>query len=221
MRRILLSSIAASIYSLAFSQTFTPEVGLNYMFEPIPRYDQSAFGIVYFPRLNFYEHKNSSFSIGFPLTFAWSDLKVVHFAAIDIPAEVDYNFGAGSAKENKKKLGFFIGGGYGYHMNYVHFYPPNGYPVRPASSLSGSVSGLSNTFIGAALHNMSPVSTFGPTFNAGIRMAVGHTGKNIEFRFSFMKVLWVPEFLKGNYLYSYDFDFQNTHILAFGCLFSF
>jgi hypothetical protein len=218
MRRILLSSLSICSCLLAQSQTFTPEVGLNYMIQPTLSYDLSSCGITYAPRLNFWEDKNSSWSIGFPLSFGWSDSKSPHFAVLDLPAGVNYNIGAGSVKNNKKRMGFFVGAGYAFHVTVVHFYPSwSANPPIPVSSGPLSV----NTYIGAAAHINAPISTFGPTLDAGFRMAVGHKGRVVEFRLYYMKVLEVPDMLKEQWLYSDKYRLQNTIILGAGCLFSF
>jgi hypothetical protein len=219
MRRILLSSLSACSYLLVQSQTFTPEVGLNYMVQPTLNYNLSSYGVTYAPRLNFWEDKNSAWSLGFPLSFGWSDLKSPHFAVLDLPAEVDYNIGAGSIKVNKKRLGFFVGAGYGFHVTVVHFYPS--WSSNPPIRVAAGYFPIRNTYNGAAAHINSPISSFGPTLNMGFRLAVGHTGKIIEFRFSYMKVLEVPEMLQDQFLYKDNFRLQNTIILGFGCLFSF
>ena len=219
MKRILLSSFSICSYLLTQSQTFTPEVGLNYMIQPTSSYDLSSYGITYAARLNFWEDKNSSWSLGFPLSFGWSDSKSPHFAVLDLPAEVSYNIGAGSAKGNNKRIGFFVGAGYAFHVTVVHFYPP--WSANPPIRLSWGPLSVVNTYNGAAAHINSPISTFGPTLNAGFRLAVGHKGRVIEFRLSYMKVLEVPEMLKERWLYSDNYRLQNTIILGAGCLFSF
>jgi hypothetical protein len=219
MTRFLLSSLSVCSYLLAQSQTFTPEVGLNYMVQPTLNYDLSSYGISYAPRLNFWEGKNSAWSIGFPLSFGWSDLKSPHFAGLDVPAEVDYNIGAGSVKTNKKRMGFFVGAGYAFHVTVVHYYPS--WSANPPNPVSSGPLLLVNTYNGAAAHINSPISTFGPTLNAGFRMAVGNKGRVLEFRLSYMKVLEVPVMLKEQWLYSDIYRLQNTIILGAGCLISF
>jgi hypothetical protein len=218
MNRLLLSSLATGIYSIAFSQTFTPEMGLNYMFQPTSWKDQRSCGIIYSPRLNFYECKNSSFSIGFPLTFGWSDFRNVQITTVDIPLEIDYNFGAGSVKGSRRRLGYFAGVGYGFHLNNVPFDPA--YSPYNYFSLYSSFRGVVGS-TGLALSGWEAISSFGPTLNAGFRIATGHRGKTIEFRLSYMNVLEVPDFLHSASRYAKEFVFLNTHIFGFGCLFSF
>jgi hypothetical protein len=189
------------------------------MIQPTLSYDLSSYGITYAPRLNFWEGKNSSWSIGFPLSFGWSDLKSPHFAVFDLPAEVSYNIGAGSVKANHKRMGFFVGAGYAFHVTVVHFYPP--WSANPPIPVSSGSLPLFTTYNGAAAHVNYPISSFGPTLNAGFRVAIGHAGKVLEFRLSYMKVLEVPEMLKQQWLYSDNYRLQNTIILGAGCLFSF
>jgi hypothetical protein len=218
MRRILLSSLSVYSFLLVRSQTFTSEAGINYMLQPNGSHDLSSYGITYSPRLNFWEKGNSSLSMGLPLSFGWSDAKSPHFAVVDLPAEVDYNFGAGSARGNKKKFGFFIGAGYGFHVTVVHYYPPQSFlPIRLPTTLAFPVW---DYYYGPAAHLNVPKSTFGPTLNAGFRLATGHKGKTIEFRFSYMKVLEVPDMLQKRYFYDSIFYLQNTIILGAGCFIS-
>jgi hypothetical protein len=222
MKKILLSSLSVCSYLLVQSQTFTPEIGFNYMFQPSMNFNFRSFGITYATRFNFWERKNASLSIGFPLSLGLSNLKSPHFAEVDIPVEVDFNFGAGSTTENKSKLGFFAGAGYGFHVTIIHSPPTStfpAFPVPPGNAIER------NVFSNEASDTNSPMSMFGPTLNAGFRFPVGRAGKIIEFRFSYMKVLDLPEFLQDQVLYSYGrnygFYLQNTVILGFGCLFSF
>jgi hypothetical protein len=213
MKRFLLSSLTAGFCNIALSQTFTPEFGLNYLIQPTSFYDVKSGGIIYSPRLNVHENKNSSLSIGFPMTLAWSSLNYVQVSAIDIPIELNYNVGAGSLKGNKKSFGYFFGGGFGFHLNNVNrviAYNPTLFFVYPISGR-----------FGIPLRYFDPVCEFGPTLNAGVRVAVGHSGKTITFRLSFMRVVDVPAFLRSYVSVTNEFSFQNTIILGFGCLFSF
>lgn len=219
MKRILLSSLSACSYFLVQSQTFTPEIGPNYMIQPNLSHNLSSYGITYAPRLNFWEDKNSSWSLGFPLSFGWSDSRSPHFAVLDLPAEVNYNIGAGSVKNNNKKMGFFVGAGYAFHVTVVHYYP--WWSANPPIPVSSGPLSVVNTYNGAAAHINAPISTFGPTLDAGFRIAVGHKNRVVEFRLYYMKVLEVPDMLKEQWLYSDIYRLQNTIILGVGCLFSF
>ena len=219
MRLLLLLSLFIFSFLLVQSQTFTREVGLNYMVQPTLPYDLSSYGITYSSRLNFWEKRNSSLSVGFPLSFGWSDLKNPHFAVVDLPAEVDYNFGAGSTRSSRKKIGFFVGAGYGFHLTIVHYYPPGSRAVLPISI--PNVYPMWDYFGTNAACINAPKSTFGPTLNAGVRLAIGHTDRVIEFRFSYMKVLEVLELLKKSYFYDDIYPLQNTIVLGLGCFVSF
>lgn len=218
MRRILLSSLSACSYLLVQSQTFTSEVGLNYMYQPHDFYIFRSFGIAYATRVNFWERKNSSLSIGFPLSVGWSNFKLPHFAGADVAAEMDFNFGSGSTKANKQKLGFFAGPGYSYHVTVIHPAPLSTYPSFPVP-LRSTIE--RNYFTDVTSDTNVPISMFGPTLNAGIRLPLGRAGKIIEFRFSYMKISDIPEFLQNWFYASYRGNVQKTDILKFGCLFSF
>ena len=219
MRKILLSSLTACSYLLVQSQTFIPEFGLNYMYQPHDFYIFRSFGITYATRVNFWERKSSSLSIMFPLSVGWSNFKLPHFAEADVAAEMDFNFGSGSTKANKQKLGFFAGPGYSYHVSVIHPAPSSTYPAFPVP-LRSTIE--RNYFADAASDTNVPISMFGPTLNGGIRFPVGRAGKIIEFRFSYMKILDIPDFIQDSYLYSYGGSIlRKTNILKFGCLFSF
>ncbi len=79
---------------------------------------QSA--LTYYPRYNFIENKNSSLSLGIPLsvgigvfsTTTKSDAGIV--LSYDLPLAIDYNIGFKSTRVNPKKFGYFFGTGFGY-----------------------------------------------------------------------------------------------------------
>jgi hypothetical protein len=217
MRRILLSSLSPFCYLLVQSQTFTSEAGLNYMSQHQDFYIFGSFGITYATRANIWEQKNTSLSVCFPLSVGWSNLKLPHFAEADVAGEIDFNFGAGSTIANKKKKGFFVGPGYSYHVTVIHPAPISTYPPLPVPSRSTIER---NYFTDAASDTNVPISLFGPTLNAGFRFSIGRAGKIVEFRFSYMKILDIPEYLQNWFCYSYRGNVQKTDILKFGCLFS-
>ncbi len=76
--------------------------------------------LTYYPRYNFVENKNSSISLGMPLsvgiglfsTTGNSDAGVVF--SYDLPLALDYNIGFKSTRVNPKKFGYFFGTGFGY-----------------------------------------------------------------------------------------------------------
>jgi hypothetical protein len=103
----------------------------------------------YFPRYNFSQSENTSFSIGAPVgigvglvsnTFG-GDAGVSF--AYDLPVVVDYNFGCKATKNVQKNFGGYIGAGFGY------------YHVRISQSAFSDFSG----------------STYGPMVRAGIRFS--------------------------------------------------
>lgn len=109
MKRLLLSSFTVGFCNLVLAQTFTPEVGLSYMIQPNSFYDIKSAGFTYSPRLNIREYKNSSLSVGLPMTLAFSNFKWLQFTSVDFPIELDYNIGAGSKKEIKRNSAFSLG----------------------------------------------------------------------------------------------------------------
>lgn len=75
--------------------------------------------------------------------------------------------GRGSTKENRKKIGYFVGAGFGYHHG---------------DFLTDAYDQNTGTYVNSYSSN-----TFGPAANAGIRLGVGRQHKNIEVRLSYMK----------------------------------
>ena len=77
--------------------------------------------------------------------------------------------GRGSTKENRKRYGYFLGAGYGYHHG---------------DFLTDTYDPVTSSYINSYSSN-----TFGPAANAGVRIGVGKKHKNIEIRLSYLKGL--------------------------------
>jgi hypothetical protein len=87
-------------------------------------------------------------SVGLLLTLGWSSLRYISSAVVDVPFEVNYNFGA--------------------------------------------------------------ISTFDPTLDAGVRIAMGAKDRNMEFRFSDMRILDEPVFLQSHHYMFFSY-INNTY----------
>jgi hypothetical protein len=75
----------------------------------------------YFPRYNFIENENSSFSVGSPLGIGvgiasntYGDDAGIAFA-FDVPIVLDYNLGFKSTSESSNYFGGYFGAGFGYY----------------------------------------------------------------------------------------------------------
>lgn len=144
----------------------------------------TGFGVTYAPRVNFVQTEALSVSVGIPVSIGFtgskshgtfsvvgsSDTYILHFM-LNAPAMINLNIGAGSTKENNKRLGFFVGGGFGYHYG--------GYSQE--NEYSDNI--LFTTY------TKKYSSSYGPAGNIGLRFAVGSHQKNIEARLSYMKAI--------------------------------
>src|SRR5258708_39613825 len=115
--------------TFAFSQTFSHGVGLT-VFVTTAKGGNAAVaeGVTYSPRINFLENEDFSLSAGVPLSVGFSGSYSSNYNSYsgsttnntlgfmaDVPLIVNFNFGAGSTPDNEGRLGFYIGGGAGYH----------------------------------------------------------------------------------------------------------
>lgn len=190
MKKLLLLAAVCFSAATAFSQSFTHGVGVTVMVDKMKDLDaRPGFGFTYSPRFNFAESDNMSVSVGIPLSVAlagsysgtynsrtgWEedpymsgDGSVAVF--LNAPVMLNLNFGAGSSRDNESRLGAFVGAGFGLHWSASTdqaFYDENGN------------TGYRNT----------GGTVFGPAGNAGMRIGVGNSGKNIEIKLSYYKGL--------------------------------
>lgn len=172
MKKSLLFSALLLCASAGFSQKFINGVGVCAFSTGGAGY--STFitgGITYSPRVNIYSDENSAVSIGLPISFGIgyssheSDGTASASAVVNMPLVLNYNLGCGSTRQNESRIGFFAGGGFGYHV-----------AARATDD-------------GYADNNTTTVESFGPVANAGIRFAVGRGVHNIELKVSYMKGL--------------------------------
>ena len=181
MKRLFILLVFSFAIQTAFSQKFMQGVGLSVMLGTTKKDLAVAGGITYMPRYNFFENKKYILTVDMPLTLGLSDgtsttLDLVNgivtknspVFTVNVPLFVNINTGRGSNKENRKRFGYFLGLGYGYHHGafYINLYQ-----------------------YGTSFPNSKTLDITGPVTNAGIRIGVGKRQRNIELRFSYMKGL--------------------------------
>jgi hypothetical protein len=181
MKKIILSAALFLMLHNAFSQTFMHGAGITLIGSTTGQGSNSDIGLgegfTYFPRVNFVETENLSVSAGIPLCLGVSAITTYDNygytgdtklgLVLNAPLIINLNLGRGSTKENRKKMGYFVGAGFGYHHGdfVANRYDP-----------------VTNTNIISYTSN-----TYGPAANAGLRIGVGRKHKNIEIRLSYMK----------------------------------
>lgn len=159
----------------SFSQSFMHGAGFSVFVGTVKGGEASAnWGVTYSPRFNFLETETMSVSVGIPLSLGASgsynsrgygenNLSVM----LNAPLIVNLNMGAGSTRDDESRFGFFVGAGFGYHF--------------------GSFNNVTTDGFGNVYDDAGTVSAYGPVGNAGIRIAVGSSGHNIEVKGSYMK----------------------------------
>jgi hypothetical protein len=126
-------SVGAGVVLSGSTNYFLAGTGMGSNFDVV-KLDRA--GLVYFPRINFIEHRYFSFSVGSPLmvgiswatehTYLINPLssymppsgpghgegdKSPHFA-IELPLVADFNLALGSSRKNTDSIGLYLGGGY-------------------------------------------------------------------------------------------------------------
>ncbi|SEW38113.1 hypothetical protein SAMN05428988_4780 [Chitinophaga sp. YR573] len=178
-KQLFLFTVACVLSISAFSQSFQHGAGIGLYFDNmVPDNVGVGSAFTYNPRINFTETEATSLSVGIPLTVGYiqnaysvyngsSLIQTATGFMVNAPVIVNFNFGGGSSKKSKGRIGGFIGAGYGFHYissrDYYAYDESNGVVVK-------SVGG----------------SSFGPAANGGMRIAVGRKRtKNIEIKLSY------------------------------------
>ena len=180
----------------ASSQSFIHAVGLSVFIDHTPHSPNIAsYGLTYSPRFNVMENNKMSVSVGIPLTVGgsggsggkqpdgyWIDDQYYYYYddgyeapevkarwMVDVPVIVNLNLGALSSKYNTQRIGFFVGGGFGYHLGPVNV---------DHRDLRG------NHYIDSTYQHLA-----GPVGNLGIRIRTGskYSTEGIELKGSYMK----------------------------------
>jgi hypothetical protein len=182
-KQLFLFTVACVLSVSAFAQSFQHGAGLGLYFDNmVPDNVGVGSAFTYNPRINFAETEATSISVGIPLTvgymqntyindYTYSTGNLIQSASgfmINIPVMVNFNFGGGSSKMSKRRIGGFVGAGYGFHYSGTRDY----YAY--------------NEFEGAVVVESVGGSSRGPAANAGMRIAVGRKhAKNIEIKLSY------------------------------------
>jgi hypothetical protein len=171
MKKVIFSALFSLSVSFAFSQSFMHGAGFSIFVSSASGGETTPTGgITYSPRFNFIENDEMSVSVGVPITAGFSGSYNSRgygesnslSAMLNIPVMVNLNMGCGSTHESESRFGYFVGAGFGYHygtLNYSDYYEDYS----------------------------TSIHSYGPAGNAGIRIGVGNSGKNIEVKFSYMK----------------------------------
>lgn len=183
MKKTFLSLTIFLLASAAgFSQSFSHGVALNVFVSTAPGNKAGANGgITYSPRFNFVEAENLSVSVGIPISlglagsynssynsyYGTTSSNTLSFM-LNAPVIINLNIGAGATPDADSRIGFFIGGGFGYH--YADF-------------------NITDDPVDNGIETKTTFSTIGPVGNAGLRIGVGHGSHNIEIRGEYMRGL--------------------------------
>ncbi len=179
MKKLLFLALASFGASNAFSQSFMHGAGVGFYVDKVENMDaRLSFALTYTPRFNFVEAESMSVSVGIPISVGFSgsynysynsgyseETNTLGFM-FNAPVMVNLNFGAGATKANRSRMGYFVGGGFGYHYSAstdMDYYDENGDPVVVEGSATG------------------------PAANAGLRIRVGGGHKTVEVRMSYFK----------------------------------
>lgn len=189
MKIIVFLSLFSLSLTFCVSQSFMHGAGVGTFVADVPDAGACAgFAFTYSPRVNFVETEALSVSLGIPVSIGFTLSKThdtfisfgssysytPHFM-LNVPAIINLNVGAGSTKENRKRFGFFVGGGFAYHYG--------GYSQEDKDYY------YDNFVFNTTRYIEKYSSSFGPSANAGLRFAVGSHRKNIEARLSYMKAI--------------------------------
>ncbi len=176
MKKIALLAILCVASLSSFSQiTIKNGLGLSYLSYKAQDMPNNRFiGFAYSIYFCFLERDNMSVSAGLPVSIG---LRIKNHASafendelavlVNVPVVVNLNIGAGSSDRSKSRFGFFAGGGFGYNYK------------------SGTDDLVDDEETGE--YRLEEKKTLGPVGDAGVRIAVGRGGSNIELKGLYMK----------------------------------
>jgi hypothetical protein len=176
MKKIILSILLFFTAGKLFSQTFMQGAGIT-VFAASPKNGKVSIGetVNYSPRFTFLETESLSASVGIPLgagiSFStyidpyYSGSDVSFGLVLNTALIVNLNIGRGSTKENRDKLGYFIGAGFGYYHADFKTYNDFGETIPETTN------------------------AYGPAGNAGLRFGIGKEHQSVEVIISYMKGL--------------------------------
>ncbi len=199
MKGFIVSLVLFFTTVTALGQTFMHGAGLT-IFVVSPRYGDVSVGegLTYYPRINFIETEGLSLSAGIPLSMGLTISSSYYYSSnggyyddgsvgfiVNAPVIINLNIGRGSTKDNTDKMGYFLGGGFGYHHGDFIITRTDDY--------------------GYTYESFESINVHGPAANAGFRIGVGRQHKNIEVRFSYMKGIneTKPDIFGGGALFNF------------------
>ena len=179
MKKIILAFALLLSLSSAFSQRFMHGVGITALVSTASGGGTSiGEGFTYSARFNVIETEQLAVAIGIPLSVGVSSNVYTSYNSsvygndvtsiglvLNVPVILSLNMGRGSTKANRKKFGYFVGAGFGYHHG---------------DFITDSYAYTNGTYSS---------NDFGPAANGGVRFGVGRKHRNIEVRLSYMKGL--------------------------------
>jgi len=156
-----------------FGQTFMQGAGIT-VFAASPKNGKLSIGetVNYSPRFTVLETDGLSVSVGIPLGIGisistyfdiYNSSSVSYGLVFNAPLIVNLNIGRGSTKENRNKLGYFVGAGFGYYHADFKTYNDFGETIPQTTN------------------------AYGPAANAGIRFGIGKAHQSVEVNVSYMK----------------------------------
>jgi hypothetical protein len=180
MKGFIVSLVLFFTTVTAIGQSFMHGAGLT-IFVVSPRNGDVSVGegFTYFPRFNFVETEALSVSAGIPLTVGLTVTSSLYYSSngysddgsvgfvVNAPFIINLNIGRGSTFDNTDKMGFFLGGGYGFHHGDFIMTETDSY-------------GYTNEVF-------KSTNIYGPAANVGLRIGVGRKHRNIEVRLSYMR----------------------------------
>jgi hypothetical protein len=174
MKKIILSLVLFFTAVTVFSQSFMQAAGIT-VFAASPKNGKVSIGetVGYSPRFNFLETESLSVSVGIRLGagisistyFDGYSSDVSYGLVLNAPLIVNLNMGRGSTKENRDKLGYFVGAGFGYYHADFKTYNDYGETIPQTTN------------------------AYGPAANAGLRFGIGKEHQSVEVNISYMKGL--------------------------------
>jgi len=176
MKKIILTLTMVFIAWTVFSQTFMHGAGIT-VFAASPKDGKVSIGetVNYSPRFTVLESESLSVSVGIPLGagISFSTYIDTYYSSSDVSFGlvlntaliVNLNMGRGSTKENRDKLGYFVGAGFGYYHADFKTYNDFGETIPETTN------------------------AYGPAANAGLRFGIGKTHQSVEVILSYMKGL--------------------------------
>ncbi|ACU61032.1 hypothetical protein Cpin_3569 [Chitinophaga pinensis DSM 2588] len=181
----MLAIVCFAYLSSVHAQRIIHGVGTGVFVDGSSKTETKASSVLnYSVRVSFAETDNTSLSLGIPFSAGINGVDEYYYDSytgeygynnlgfmVNVPLMFNFNIGAGSAEGCQNRMGFFIGGGFAYHI----------------SSVDRKIPELYYDYIAYDdLHTTA--STIGPAANIGLRIGIGARKRhNIEINTFYMK----------------------------------